>query len=436
MSQPPAYTRQFDFTDWSTSYPTAQQPGVSLDAELNAVKTTVDAVLRNLVLIQRDDGALKNGVVTMDALSAAVLLTFGAGVSWVPRGAWSTATVYAVGDVVSNGTGTYVCAIAHTSGTFASDLAGLKWTLLFDSAGATPADGSVTTAKLADGAVTAAKIGFTSLDLTGSIRGQGGLSAGTASTGALLHAKAATGAAQAKIERTADAQGVVGYQIIGVGATWALGMAVSSNDLTLNAGSGGTTWYSAGSLDQAGALRATGSAVPAAGTGAEMSLSASIAYFQGYDRGASAWLEAKLRGLNVYLTASGVDVVKVTSTTFEVTGTPKANGVELGFRGIPQNAQNGAYTLALTDAGGHVYSKNVAGQTVTIPANASVAFPIGTAITLLNNGTNAITVNAAAVTLRQAGTTNTGNRTLATKGLVTLLKVETDLWFISGVGLS
>lgn len=42
--------------------------------------------------------------------------------------AWVTSTAYAVGDVVLQGSNCYVCAMAHTSGTFASDLAASKWT--------------------------------------------------------------------------------------------------------------------------------------------------------------------------------------------------------------------------------------------------------------------------------------------------------------------
>lgn len=108
----------------------------------------------------------------------------------------------------------------------------------------------------------------------------------------------------------------------------------------------------------------------------------------------------------------------------------------IGYRNVPQNAQSSNYTLALADNGKHVYSTNSGTQTITIPANSSVAFPIGAAITLVNNGTTAITLSAAAVTLYQAGTTNTGNRTIATKGLATLLKVATDTWFVTGSGVS
>jgi len=46
------------------------------------------------------------------------------------QGAWQTSTAYALNDAVSNGGSSYICIVAHTSGTFATDLAALKWELL------------------------------------------------------------------------------------------------------------------------------------------------------------------------------------------------------------------------------------------------------------------------------------------------------------------
>lgn len=108
----------------------------------------------------------------------------------------------------------------------------------------------------------------------------------------------------------------------------------------------------------------------------------------------------------------------------------------VGFRGAPQNAQNSNYTLVLSDAGRSVYSVNSGAQTITIPTNASVAFPVGTVVVLFNNGTTAITISTTGVTLYYAGTANVGNRTVSTKGLVSLLKVAADTWVISGSGIA
>jgi hypothetical protein len=60
MAQPTPYTRQYNFTNFATLNPTQPPPGVSLDAEFSAVKTTIDQTLANLRLIQRDDGQISN----------------------------------------------------------------------------------------------------------------------------------------------------------------------------------------------------------------------------------------------------------------------------------------------------------------------------------------------------------------------------------------
>jgi hypothetical protein len=105
---------------------------------------------------------------------------------------------------------------------------------------------------------------------------------------------------------------------------------------------------------------------------------------------------------------------------------------------VAQNAQNGNITLALTDASKHIYSTNSGAQAITVPTNASVAFPIGTAITVVNNGTTAISFTTTSLTVYKAGTSAAwaSGGTLAIRGLATLLKVNTDTWFISGSGLS
>jgi len=38
--------------------------------------------------------------------------------------------------------------------------------------------------------------------------------------------------------------------------------------------------------------------------------------------------------------------------------------------------------------------------------------------------------------MRQTGTASTGNRTLASYGLCSIIKVATDTWYISGTGLT
>lgn len=107
---------------------------------------------------------------------------------------------------------------------------------------------------------------------------------------------------------------------------------------------------------------------------------------------------------------------------------------------VPQNSQSAAYTFQLTDIAKHVYhpASDTTARTWTIPANASVAFPIGAAITIDNDfGAGALTIAITSDTLVLVGTAgSTGSRTLASGGQATALKVAATRWRISGVGLS
>ena len=154
-------------------------------------------------------------------------------------------------------------------------------------------------------------------------------------------------------------------------------------------------------------------------------------------------------GTGVTTSTGSGSVVLSTSPTLvtPVLGTPTsgnlsnctADGTDaVGFKNIPQNSQSAAYTLVLADAGKHIFhpvGDNNA-RTFTIPANSSVAYPIGTAITFINmavaNVTIAITTDT--LTLSPAGTA--GSRTLATNGSATCIKITSTQWLISGSGLT
>lgn len=106
--------------------------------------------------------------------------------------------------------------------------------------------------------------------------------------------------------------------------------------------------------------------------------------------------------------------------------------------GINQSSQSSNYTLVLTDANKHILhpSGGGASDTFTIPANASVAFPLGTCITFVNDDSNAVSIAITSDTMTMAGTALTGTRTLSQNGIATALKITTTKWLISGVGLS
>lgn len=97
-----------------------------VDAEFDAIALTTDQLRGNLALIQRDDGKLLDGLVEYWNLSASAKAALLA-TKWTARGLWGTLTDYAVSDMVDVSGSSYVCAIAHTSGVFATDYAAGKW---------------------------------------------------------------------------------------------------------------------------------------------------------------------------------------------------------------------------------------------------------------------------------------------------------------------
>jgi hypothetical protein len=117
--------------------------------------------------------------------------------------------------------------------------------------------------------------------------------------------------------------------------------------------------------------------------------------------------------------------------------TSNSSAAEVGYRGTPQNIQNGSYSLVITDAGWTIYkASGGAGETITIPANTSVAFPPGTIIRIVNNGGGSLTIAITDDTLSVAGAGTTGSRTLSDHGVAVLEKVAATEWFISGIGLT
>lgn len=120
------------------------------------------------------------------------------------------------------------------------------------------------------------------------------------------------------------------------------------------------------------------------------------------------------------LTGNTAGFTTVTGTT--VIGTTVTGGAVRdsagNVRDIPQVVQTTSYTLAATDAGDHIFT--TAG--VTVPSG---VFSVGQAVTIYNNTTGTITITQGTnVTLRQAGASGTGNRTLAQRGLATVLCVS------------
>lgn len=110
---------------------------------------------------------------------------------------------------------------------------------------------------------------------------------------------------------------------------------------------------------------------------------------------------------------------------------------DVGYRDAPPNLQNANYTLVMTDRGKSISHSSGAAHTWTIPANGTTAFPVGTTILLINqSGAAAITLAITTDTLVWAPSGTTGSRTLTGPAMATLHKHTSNVWMISGVGIS
>jgi hypothetical protein len=125
---------------------------------------------------------------------------------------------------------------------------------------------------------------------------------------------------------------------------------------------------------------------------------------------------AELEALDSAITAVEGDV-----STLETTVT--------GLRPLlhTANAKTADYVLALTDLGKVVeITVTTTANTVTIPANATVAFPVGTVLYVVSLGTGVTTLTAAdGVTLNGAAT---GTLALTRYGMAMLYKQATNTW--------
>jgi hypothetical protein len=148
----------------------------------------------------------------------------------------------------------------------------------------------------------------------------------------------------------------------------------------------------------------------------------------------------------VLLLAGGTMTGSVTLVT-PVLGTPSSGTLSsctvdgtdaVGFRNIPINSQSTAYTAVLADSGKCIFhpSTDANARTFTIPANGSVAYPIGTAISFVNMTSQVISIAITTDTMYLAGTGTTGTRSLAQYGTATALKMTSTTWIISGAGLT
>ena len=136
-------------------------------------------------------------------------------------------------------------------------------------------------------------------------------------------------------------------------------------------------------------------------------------------------------------TITSTGTIAIDSTVATLTGTqtltnktltdPKIN---LAF-----DAETASYTAVLANNGQVVTMDNASANNFSIPTNASVAFPIGTQINVLQIGagqTTILAVTSGTTTIQSTGTTAAQPKLRARYSAATCIKAGTDLWYVTG----
>ena len=168
----------------------------------------------------------------------------------------------------------------------------------------------------------------------------------------------------------------------------------------------------------------TGSNSVLIGYQAGSSAASSDSVFIGYQAGQNETLDNKL---SIHNTNTATPLIRGDFSVPELI----VNGTQRVTDGNPENVQTGiTYTLVLDDAGKLVSLDNASAITLTVPPNSSVAFAIGTRISLFQKGAGQVTFSpGSGVTINNV---NSHTKTQGQYGVVELLKYATDTWILSG----
>lgn len=119
---------------------------------------------------------------------------------------------------------------------------------------------------------------------------------------------------------------------------------------------------------------------------------------------------------------AGIEIVTDNLGNTTITAMGSSGGTSI-------NTQTSSYVAQLSDEN-NIVAMNVAGaNTFTVPANASVAFPVGTTITVFQQGSGTVTlVGAGGVTIL----TPASLTTRAQYSTVSVINLSTDVWWAAG----
>ena len=117
MAQPNRYEPQAGFAEQTRNNVPGRSPinARALDDELSGISLSINGIVGNFELIQRDDGSLKDATVHLHALSETVINLMG---GFNLRGEWQANTSYAEKDIVDYQGHLFVCMTANQDAAF------------------------------------------------------------------------------------------------------------------------------------------------------------------------------------------------------------------------------------------------------------------------------------------------------------------------------
>ena len=133
-------------------------------------------------------------------------------------------------------------------------------------------------------------------------------------------------------------------------------------------------------------------------------------------------------------TATTADLTTAQTLTNKTLTSPTINDPKLNLS-INANTST-TYTFVLADNGKLVTSNNASAQTLSIPTNASVAYPVGTQINVAwITGAGQPTINAVTsgtTTVLSTGATSTAPKLRVVNSVASCIKIATDTWLVTG----
>lgn len=141
----------------------------------------------------------------------------------------------------------------------------------------------------------------------------------------------------------------------------------------------------------------------------------------------SAGVVAKVNNQGAVFSYDGTSMAQVVTLSGTQTLTNKTLSNPISTIGT--NVRTGSYTLVLSDQSKLIEYNSGAKGIITVPTNASVAFPIGTYIVILQTNSGQVeVVGASGVTVNFTP----GNTTRTDWSMATLIKRGTDSWVLAG----